>query len=157
MKIISGLLVLISLHCTAQNADIVHLKDLQAVIQKNDQRILVLNFWATWCGPCVKEMPMFENLNEEAGDRVEVVLVSMDLDLDPNPEKVYKFIDRKKIRSTVVILDEPDPNAWINEIDESWSGALPATMVLNRKTGQRKFVGKALGEGELEKLIAAVQ
>ena len=81
----------------------------------------------------------------------------MDIDLDPNPEKIYKFIDRKKIQSRVIILDAVDPNSWINKIDKNWSGALPATLILNTKTGARRFVNKALKEGELETLIAEVK
>ena len=81
----------------------------------------------------------------------------MDLDLDPNPERVYKFITRKNIQSDVLILDEKDPNSWINKIDKNWTGALPATLIINQKTGQRKFVEKALQEGDLEAIIQTVQ
>jgi hypothetical protein len=88
---------------------------------------------------------------------VTVTLVSLDLDLDPNPEKVYKFISRKNIQSQVLLLDEPDPNSWINRIEKAWSGALPATLVINHKTGKRKFVGKELKEGDLERLLEEIQ
>ncbi|MGC1241103.1 MAG: TlpA disulfide reductase family protein [Chryseosolibacter sp.] len=119
-------------------------------------KIHVINFWATWCGPCVEELPLFEKLATERAD-VDVTLVSLDLDLDPNPEKVYRFISRKKIQSRVVLLDEPDPNLWISKIDDQWSGALPATIIINHRTGKRKFIGAALKEGELEKYIDALQ
>jgi hypothetical protein len=56
----------------------------------------------------------------------------------------------------VLILDEQNPNSWIELIDKSWTGALPATIIVNSKTGQRKFVERELHEGELEKLIAEV-
>jgi hypothetical protein len=81
----------------------------------------------------------------------------MDLDLDPNPEKVYRFLNRKKLKSRVVILDEEDSNTYIDKIEKSWSGALPATIIINPKTGQRKFVEKELHEGDLERLIEEVQ
>ena len=81
----------------------------------------------------------------------------MDYDLDPNHEKVYRFIARKKLQSKVVILIEKNPNDWIDKIDKNWSGALPATLVLNTKTGKRKFVEKELHEGDLEKLIEEVR
>lgn len=71
----------------------------------SSDKIQVINFWATWCAPCVKELPLFEKLGQERKD-VKVTLVSMDLDLDPNPDKVYRFIARKKIQSEVLILDE---------------------------------------------------
>lgn len=81
----------------------------------------------------------------------------MDLDINPDAEKVYKFIARKNIKSEVLLLDAPDPNSWINKIEKEWSGSLPATLIINHKTGQRKFVGKALQEGELETLISELQ
>lgn len=139
----------------SQQAEIVKLDQLQEIIQSKTDHIKVINFWATWCAPCIKELPLFEKLGQERAD-VKVTLVSMDLDLDPNPEKVHKFVARKKLQSQVVILDAKDP-AYIDQIDKNWSGALPATIIINGKTGQRKFVGKELHEGELEKLIAEVQ
>lgn len=81
----------------------------------------------------------------------------MDLDLDPNPEKVYKFILRKKIQSEVVLLDEVDPNSWINKVDKDWSGALPATIFINQKSGKRKFIEKEMLEGDLEKHLKEIQ
>ncbi|MCU0356007.1 MAG: TlpA family protein disulfide reductase [Cyclobacteriaceae bacterium] len=153
---LSVILLLISLTLFAQpKAEIIKLKQLQEHIQAKTDKVKVINFWATWCAPCIKEMPLFEKLNAER-QNVEVTLVSMDLDLDPNPEKVYKFLDRRKIKSQVLILDERDPNSWIDQVDKNWSGALPATIIINGKTGKRKFIERELHEGELEKLIAEV-
>ena len=149
------LLSLLSLGAFAQ-ARIVKLPELQKVMSDPSTEIKVINFWATWCGPCIKELPLFEKLNRERKD-VAVTLVSMDMDLDPNPEKVHKFVARKKIESPVLILDETNPNNYIDKIAEEWSGALPATIVINTKTGKRKFVEKELHEGDLEKLIDEVR
>jgi len=140
----------------AQQANQIKLKDLQQMIGKPSEKVQVINFWATWCAPCVKEIPLFEKLNQD-NKRVDVTLVSMDYDLDPNPEKVYRFITKKKLQSKVVILAEQNPNDWIDKIDKNWSGALPATLIVNTKTGKRKFIQKELHEGELEKLIEEVE
>jgi len=139
----------------AKAARIVKLKDLQMVIQAPSEKIKVINFWATWCAPCIKELPLFERLHQTRTD-VEITLVSLDLDLDPNPEKVYKFIARRDIKSEVLLLDENDPNSWIDQIDKQWSGAIPATLIINSKTGQRKFVGRELQSGEIEKMIQEI-
>ncbi|MCX7636912.1 MAG: TlpA family protein disulfide reductase [Cyclobacteriaceae bacterium] len=154
MKYLS--LFLIAFSAAAQPAKIVKLPELKALLNAPSEKIQVINFWATWCAPCVKELPLFEKLGQEYPN-VKVTLVSMDLDLDPNPDKVYRFIARKKIQSDVLILDEKDPNSYIDQIDKRWSGALPATIIINPKTGQRKFIGRELHEGELEKLIAEIQ
>jgi hypothetical protein len=100
-------------------------------------------------------MPLFEKLNEE-NKAVEVTLVSMDYDLDPNPEKVYRFVTRKNLKSKVLILAEANPNDWIEKIDKSWSGALPATLIIDTKSGKRTLIQHELKEGDLEKYIAEV-
>jgi thiol-disulfide isomerase/thioredoxin len=140
----------------AQKPELIKLGKLQEVIQSKAEYIKVINFWATWCAPCIKELPLFEKLGQERPD-VKVTLVSMDMDLDPNPEKVYKFVERKKIQSQVLILDEVNPNAWIDKIEKTWSGAIPATILINGKTGKRIFVEKELHEGDLEKLLDEIQ
>lgn len=132
----------------------IKLPELQKLISQSGP-IKVINFWATWCAPCVKEMPLFEKLNGD-DKTVKVILVSMDYDLDPDPTKVKKFIERKKILSEVVILAEENPNDWIEKIDKSWTGALPSTLVVNPNSGKRKFVQGELKEGDLEKLIQEV-
>jgi hypothetical protein len=66
-------------------------------------------------------------------------------------------VQRKKIQSTVLILDAGNPNDWIDKIDSRWGGSLPATLVVNGKTGKRAFIDHELHEGELEKLIIEVQ
>lgn len=155
-KVLVVFLLLVAFTANSQKSEVVKLDQLQTFIQAKTDHIKVINFWATWCAPCIKELPLFEKLGQDRSD-VQVTLVSMDLDLDPNPEKVHKFVARKKLQSKVLILDAKDPNSYIDQIDKNWSGALPATIIINGKTGQRKFVGKELHEGELEKLIAEVQ
>lgn len=143
--------------CLGQTASIINLADLQKIMSAKSDKIQIINFWATWCAPCVKELPLFEKLNADDRSDIKITLVSMDLDLDPNPEKVYKFVARKKIKSEVLLLSEADPNSWISKIDKEWSGALPATILINQKTGKRKFIEKELQEGELEKHLQEMQ
>lgn len=148
------LLLLLGASSFAQKAELIKLKGLQEIMQNKSDQVMVINFWATWCAPCIKELPYFEKLNQNK--LANVLLVSMDYDLDPNTEKVDRFVARKKLQSKVLILTESDPNSWIDKIDKRWSGALPATLVINSKTGKREFVQGELGEGELEKLVMKV-
>jgi thiol-disulfide isomerase/thioredoxin len=141
---------------SAQTRDLVSIDQFEKNIADEKTRIQVINFWATWCAPCLKELPLFEKLNDERKD-VRVLLVSLDMDLDPNPDKVRNFAARKKLKAEVIILNEKDPNSWIDRIDKSWSGAIPATLVINHRTGKRKFVEKELKAGDLEKLLLEVQ
>ncbi len=119
-------------------------------------KVKVINFWATWCAPCVKEIPLFEKYRQEH-DNIDMLLVSMDYDLDPNPDKVKMFVQRKKIQSRVLILTEANPTEWIDQIDKDWSGALPATLVINPQTAKRKLIEGEIKEGELEKIIETLK
>jgi thiol-disulfide isomerase/thioredoxin len=143
-------------HLTAAQPKVLKLAELERLIKTPSEQIQVINFWATWCGPCIKEMPLLEKVGQERSD-VNIILVSMDLELDPNPNKVFRFVELKQIKSTVFILDAPDPNSWIDRIEKQWGGGLPATLVINTRTGRRAFAGKELKEGELEKLIETVR
>ncbi len=87
--------------------------ELQKIIH-DEGNVKVVNFWATWCAPCVKELPYFERLNQN-NKAVKVILVSLDYDLDPDPAKVKRFIERKKILSEVLILAEENPSDWIEK------------------------------------------
>src|SRR5258706_8467275 len=138
----------------AYSQAIVKLPELQEMMNEG-KKIKVINFWATWCAPCIKEMPFLERLNNENKD-VKVLLVSLDFDLDHDQSKITSFVERKKLNSEVVILDEPDPNTWIPKIDKGWSGALPATLIMNPTTGKRKLIQGELKNDDLEKSIAEV-
>ena len=107
----------------------------------------VINFWATWCSPCVKEIGYFETLHRKyAGDKVQVVLVSLDFPNQVN-RRVIPFLEEKKITAPVRLVTELDYNSWIDQVDPAWSGALPATLILHKD--KRIFMEKELTENEL--------
>lgn len=156
MRYIFLLLIIAIGFPTIAQPKVVKLSELEKLIKTPSDKIQVINFWATWCGPCVKEMPLIEKVGQERTD-IRITLVSMDLELDENPDKVFRFAERKQLKSDVLILDAPDINSWIDRIEKEWNGSLPATIVINTKTGKRTFAGKELKEGELESLIESVK
>ena len=131
--------------------EVIKFDQLRNLIDEIGDRVRVINFWATWCGPCVKEIPYFEAARISYGDEISVNLIS--LDFADQLDKVHKFMERKKIASDVYLLDEIDYNSWIDKVDKSWSGAIPATLIIDQKTGKRKFVESELTEEELNSLI----
>lgn len=94
------------------------------------QHTVVINFWATWCSPCVEELPFFEQLFRQYGDeKVEVVLVS--LDFKSNHEKrVVPFVRDNKVSADVLHLTDMQTNTWMPKVHPDWDGALPFTVVL---------------------------
>lgn len=121
---------------------------LKPLINKQDGKVHVVNFWATWCAPCVKELPYFEKINVDYKDKnVEVLLVSLDFPRQYDA-KLRPFLTEKNIQSKVVCLDDVDQNRWIPEINENWSGALPATIIY--KGDERQFYEQSFTLEELE-------
>jgi thiol-disulfide isomerase/thioredoxin len=137
----------------AQKATIIKFGRVESLLQAKTDSLQIINFWATWCAPCVKEMPLFEAL-QQAHPSWKITFIS--LDFADKVDQVNAFIKRKQIKSTVLLLDEIDYNSWIDKVDKQWSGAIPATLIINPITGKRKFVEKELMEGDLETLIEEI-
>ncbi|WP_457063564.1 TlpA disulfide reductase family protein [Hymenobacter sp. UYAg731] len=133
----------------AQNVAVLKFPELQKRLARPTDTTYVVNFWATWCGPCVKELPNFEQLRvANAGQKVKVLLVSLDYasQLD---KKVKPFVKQRGLKSEVLLLNEPDPNEWIDKVDAKWSGALPFTLIFNNNTKQRVAFERELSAAEL--------
>tara|TARA_R110001583_G_scaffold84472_1_gene222127 strand:- start:6397 stop:6912 length:516 start_codon:yes stop_codon:yes gene_type:complete len=129
------------------NITVASFKEFEQVLNNVDDKTYVINFWATWCAPCVKELPYFEEItNNYHSDKVEVILVSLDFP-DKIESKLLPFINKKKLKSKVIILDAPNENEWIPKIDESWSGSIPATIIYNKN--KRTFYGHSFTRDEL--------
>lgn len=117
---------------------------------KNDT-VYVVNFWATWCAPCVKELPYFDQVGERyKSQKVKVLLVSLDMNKQVE-SSLLPFVTRKKIRQEVIHLHEPDANAWIPIVNAQWSGALPATLIFTAT--DKKFYERSFTFEELEQEV----
>lgn len=144
------LLLLVNQLNLAQNVEVIQYPDLDDLIYKKSDEIKVINFWATWCKPCVAEIPHFEAVNQKYKDEgLKVYLISFDFPSQLD-KKVKKFINKKNIKSIVKLLDETDYNAFIDKVDNSWSGAIPATLIVDGRTGRRSFYEKSFSLEELE-------
>ncbi|WP_299705598.1 TlpA disulfide reductase family protein [uncultured Pontibacter sp.] len=137
----------------AQEVSTIKFDQLQELRQSPHDTLYVVNFWATWCKPCIKEMPYFEAAHAQYKDQpVRVILVSMDAVQDME-KRVMPFVQKRNLQSRLYLLDEPDGNTWIDRIEPKWSGAIPATMFFNNKRGQYEFIEREISEQELQELI----
>lgn len=133
-----------------EKVKVIKFEDLQKRINKLSDTTLVVHFWATWCKPCIEELPNYEKLSQEfINKKIRFILVSMDFPKDLK-DKVEPFIAKNNINSEVVLLDEPDYNAWIDEIDKDWSGTIPATLMVNLTMRKRIFFE---GQAKMEKFL----
>jgi len=123
--------------------------ELATMLNQPGDTTYVFNFWATWCKPCVKELPQFQALESEMkGKAVRVVFVS--LDFASQLERVVEpFVTAHKVEQPVLLLDETDYNAWIDKLDSTWEGNLPATLVVNNARHFRKFYAHEFEPGTL--------
>ena len=160
-RLLKALLVIIlavasSTSTDAQNVPIINLDQLEQRLEKGTDTTFVVNFWATWCSPCVKELPYFENLGATRANKpFKVLLVT--LDFAENLEtKVVPFIKKKAIKSEVLLLDETNPNKWIPRVSNDWSGAIPATVFINKQKKTRHFHEGSFKEGELESMLKEI-
>ncbi len=130
-------------NATAVNAsgdvdfEIYDYEGLAPLLNAEDDKIYIVNFWATWCKPCIEELPYFERIYaEQKNNNVELILVSLDM---PSmwEKRLVPFVAKNNLQGKVVILNDPKMNEWIPKVDKDWQGGIPATLIYN--SNQRFF------------------
>lgn len=149
----SVFIFLLSFSLKSQDSEIAiySFEDFKPLMEQENDTTYVINFWATWCKPCVEELPYFESVNNEMlSKKVKVILVSLD-DIDNLESKVIPFIKKMDLKSELLLLNDVNYNAWIDKVDASWSGAIPATLIYNKS--HRSFYEKSFELQELKDII----
>ncbi len=124
-------------------------KAFEPYLKRSNDTTYVINFWATWCQPCVEELPNFEKLASQSQDKkIKVILVSLDMKKQVE-SALIPFIQKNKLQAKVIHLSDPDANAWIPKVSPEWSGALPATVIYNHK--KRQFYERSFTLADLQK------
>lgn len=150
MKMLIFIFTLLFLHPLTGETQIENFEEIKTVnfdglepyLHLQSDTVYVINFWATWCGPCVKELPDLEKIHRDySSQKVKVLLVSLDFPLAAE-KNLIPFINENGITAQVILLDDPDANSWIDKVNPSWSGALPATLVYNKN--DRIFFGSSI-------------
>jgi len=150
-KIVLSLALLLALSAGASaQVKMLSLSQLQKRIN-NPDTVYVVNFWATWCKPCIEELPYFEKLQAINKNKpLKVLLVSMDF--ESKLPAVKAFAQTHKLASEVYLAQRNSDQELIDAIDKDWSGALPGTLIVNGKKGIRKFHEQEFTYDELNKL-----
>jgi thiol-disulfide isomerase/thioredoxin len=115
---------------TGDSIAILDFDQLTSYLHSIEAETVVVNFWATWCVPCVEEMPLFEKLNNDSDKtQLKVILVSLDF-RNVLDKRLKPFLKEHNILSEVILLDDPKMNIWINKVSSDWSGAIPGTWII---------------------------
>lgn len=117
---------------------------------------LLINFWATWCGPCREEFPDLVKIGTDYKGKVDLITISLD-ELSEIDGEVPKFLAEMRSDSPAYLLKTPDADAAIALVSKDWQGALPFTILFNAHgeatySKQGKFQTDIL-EGEIERLV----
>jgi len=136
----------------AQQAKSIKITDLEKTI-KESKTPLIVNFWATFCVPCLEEIPYFQEKAEQyKAENVSLVFVSLDMK-EAYPVKVNEMAKRLKLVYPVVWLNETNADYFCPRVDTSWTGGMPSSLFVNNATGYHKFFEQPLSKDELEKQI----
>ncbi|MFY0607519.1 MAG: redoxin domain-containing protein [Cyclobacteriaceae bacterium] len=134
----------------SQSVTPIGLKELENEMSQTSDELRVYNFWASWCGPCIQEMPHFDELSKDTN----VTLVSLDFEEDL--QKAANILNKKKISLSSYLLTEQDMDKYIAVLGESWSGAIPATVIISA-SGQRFFYEGSFDKEELFDLVSSMK
>jgi len=157
MKTLSLLIILISFNTKVPGQEIksVKITELEKIITEC-KTPLIVNMWATWCKPCIEEIPYFiSEVNLHKRDSLQLLFISLDMK-DAYPDQIKKTLVKRKITFPVKWLDETNADYFCPKIDPKWSGAIPASLFINNRTGYRKFFEEQLSAENLKKAINAL-
>jgi thiol-disulfide isomerase/thioredoxin len=139
IPLITLILVFYSFALEAQIATQIKFPVVKEILSRETDTTYVINFWATWCAPCVEELPGFLRLEKEFKDRkVKFYYISLNFKREIE-DQLLPFLKKNEITSTVYLLNEPDYNSWIDKVDATWLGSIPATLIISHKPESRFF------------------
>jgi thiol-disulfide isomerase/thioredoxin len=152
-RILLLLTIIFSCHLAmAQDAVPYSAKDIMKRATSSDT-VYIINFWATWCMPCVGELPEFNELQQRySGKPVKVLLVSLDFKED-HTFKLTRFLQMKHIASEVVWLSDTNPDKFVPVIDKDWEGSIPATLILSKPGNFRRFIEGTITKEQVATIV----
>lgn len=141
---------------TAFTQELIYIKDvsdLNKIRRDNTDKVLLFNFWATWCEPCIEEFPDLIKLNNEYGEKnLKLILVSLDFKEDIE-NKLLPFLKNNKVDFVTYYLSTLNPDSIMNYFDKKWDGGIPATFIFDREGNYQKFILGKSDYGNFEKEI----
>lgn len=114
--------------------------------------IKVINVWATFCKPCVAEIPGFIETVKSFKGKASLMLISVDME-SKYPMGIATFAQIHQFTAPIKWLDETDADYFCPKLYPTWSGSIPATLIMNMRTGYRKFFEDEMDAADLKNEI----
>jgi thiol-disulfide isomerase/thioredoxin len=136
-------------------ARIISLDELRGTIEQHRGRVVVLHLWATWCMPCMEELPLVGQIAREARNRgVDVLSVSLDDPTAGSAARVARVLNERgseAMSKTIVRMGDPD--AFVASIDPRWEGTIPAFFAYDRAGKMRRSHTGALTKAAFDRFV----
>ncbi|MDX2443986.1 MAG: TlpA disulfide reductase family protein [Bacteroidales bacterium] len=148
--ILFSFILFLSISGYSQTPEVIDFDPLEKRWSNSNDTLYVINYWATWCIPCIEELPDFIKLDQEMKEeKFKMILVSLDFPSHAD-SRVLPFIRKHNITTEVVILDD-DANVWIDRVNKSWDGAIPATQFIRNQN--KEFYKEQLSHERLLQIV----
>jgi thiol-disulfide isomerase/thioredoxin len=141
------------LNTSAQDISIETFTKFATRLNPQSDTVYVINFWATWCKPCVEELPEFQKLQDNySNSNLKITLANLDYK-SQYTKSLVPFVKKHQLTSEVILLNAPDYNNWLPKVNKNWSGAIPATIIIHKASGTRLFFERQMSYDELVEII----
>jgi thiol-disulfide isomerase/thioredoxin len=148
-KLVFAFCLLITTASYTQKLKAIKIAAVDSLITNTDTTYII-NMWATYCAPCVAEIPdMLTIANKYKLQPVKFYFISLDF-AENYPKKINAFIKKRKWKSNFLWLNETNADYFCPKVDSTWSGGLPATLIINRKNNFKYFIEDTISASNLE-------
>jgi thiol-disulfide isomerase/thioredoxin len=131
--------------------EVLNFNQFEPLIHKNNDTLYLVNFWASWCGPCREEFPAFQQIAEKySGMRFRLIMVSLDFPSQLET-RLKPFLKTNSIKARLILLNDPHQNEWIDKVDPNWSGEIPFTLLY--KNNERESYSHTFQYSQLDSII----
>jgi len=150
------MLILPKLKAQDNASRIINWEEMEKILSDSTDSTTVMIFWASWCKPCIRELPVFEKIRKaKSGKAIRFIYVSLDFATEKT-ERLDPFVRNNLQGAKVLLLDEPNYNKWLSKVAKGWGGSIPMTLVFNNYTKKRLFAESEITEEKLRSMIDSI-
>lgn len=134
-------------------AEVVSIETLKSRLSQLKGQVAVVNFWATWCEPCVEEMPELIEFDRKYRTKsVRFLSVSADHP-DDLEDRILPYMKKAEIHFPVLVVGGESPDDLVKAVDPKWQGSLPATFVYDRDGNRVKAWFEKITLSDLQRVL----